>query len=366
MQMIEFKGEEGVVRASFAWGDRHGIDFEANLFGLPLSANGTEATFNIKPWNMLLYSDEFWTDSNGLEMQRRVRNQRASFTLNTTDNTTANYYPVNSLLAVRDDAGNSFAVVNDRSLGASFSPQGSYFNDRTGIEFLLQRRLYFDDSRGVAEALNDTDSNGNGLGVTAHFRLLIGKNRTLTERRISWEKRVQLEQDTPVYGFVRWTWGKDVPSLKLSGNTSTVTGSDSFDGTPIRVSFDPLAKNKLVLRIANIEDAFNQGIAQGVKVSPERIVRSHFANANWEKPDIIGKESVHLTRMSLTANQSYKKMQAGRLKFRAEEHDEPYSFEGEFDCGDLEEDEICVKPQEIHTYLAVVSMRKTTGSHVTA
>ena len=47
MQMIEFKGEEGVVRASFAWGDRHGIDFEANLFGLPLSANGTEATFNI-------------------------------------------------------------------------------------------------------------------------------------------------------------------------------------------------------------------------------------------------------------------------------------------------------------------------------
>ena len=72
--MMEYSSEQGVVRASFAWGDKHGVDFEANLFGIPLTTNGTEVTFNVKPWNRLIYKDEFWTDSNGLEMQRRVRN----------------------------------------------------------------------------------------------------------------------------------------------------------------------------------------------------------------------------------------------------------------------------------------------------
>ena len=35
---------------------------------------------------------------------------------------------------------------------------------------MVQRRLFFDDYRGVNEPLNETDSQGNGLGVTvSHY-----------------------------------------------------------------------------------------------------------------------------------------------------------------------------------------------------
>lgn len=39
------------------------------------------------------------------------------------------------------------------------------------FEFLINRRLFYDDDRGVGEALNETDSFGNGIVVHAFFHL---------------------------------------------------------------------------------------------------------------------------------------------------------------------------------------------------
>jgi len=53
----------------------------------------------------------FYTDSNGLEMQKRVRNYRPDFTLDTPMKVSDNYYPINSAIAMRDEARNLQVTV---------------------------------------------------------------------------------------------------------------------------------------------------------------------------------------------------------------------------------------------------------------
>lgn len=53
-------------------------------------------------------------------------------------------------------------VMNDRSQAGSSINTGS-------IELMQNRRLYYDDYRGVGEALNETDKWGNGITVIATY-----------------------------------------------------------------------------------------------------------------------------------------------------------------------------------------------------
>ena len=55
-------------------------------------------------------------------------------------------------------------VMNDRSQGGSVIDEGK-------IELMQNRRLYFDDGRGVDEALNEMDSFGNGITVHSLYHL---------------------------------------------------------------------------------------------------------------------------------------------------------------------------------------------------
>jgi len=48
----------------------------------------------------------FYTDSNGLQMQKRVLNEQSSYKLRLDQrdsNTTENYYPITSAIAIRDE-----------------------------------------------------------------------------------------------------------------------------------------------------------------------------------------------------------------------------------------------------------------------
>ena len=54
--------------------------------------------------------------------------------------------------------------MNDRSQGGSVTENGR-------IELMQNRRLYFDDWRGVEEALNETNSYGYGITVPATYKV---------------------------------------------------------------------------------------------------------------------------------------------------------------------------------------------------
>jgi len=74
------------------------------LYSLPdTTLIGHEVTANFfAPY--IMNEGVFYTDSNALEMQRRVLNYRPTWNLTTEDslNITANYYPVQSAIAIID------------------------------------------------------------------------------------------------------------------------------------------------------------------------------------------------------------------------------------------------------------------------
>ena len=63
-------------------------------------------------------------------------------------------------------------VMNDRSQGGSALKEGR-------IELMQNRRMLFDDQRGVREPLNERDADGSGVKVNAVYYLNIfnGRNK---------------------------------------------------------------------------------------------------------------------------------------------------------------------------------------------
>lgn len=98
------------------------IEFEVQMQGIPLSDDGKVGKEVIAKWSVADFENQstFYTDSNGLAMQKRILDQRDTFTLVTDAKTSSNYYPINSAIAIRDEEKSlQFTVMNDRSQGGS-------------------------------------------------------------------------------------------------------------------------------------------------------------------------------------------------------------------------------------------------------
>lgn len=92
----------------------------------------------------------FFTDSNGREFMKRVRNHRPTWDLNVYEPVAGNYYPVNTACFIQDDHGKALAIATDRSQGGTSLMDGT-------LELMVQRRTLADDARGVGEPINETD-----------------------------------------------------------------------------------------------------------------------------------------------------------------------------------------------------------------
>jgi hypothetical protein len=142
----------------------------------PIIYNGWEvvAQFQVEDF---INNGTFYTDSNGLEMQKRILNYRPTWDLVNTnykdslENVTANYFPVQSAISMKDiNSERMFTVMNDRSQG------GSALSDGT-IEFMQNRRIPADDSRGMGEWVNEKDQLGKGIRVPATYHVQIFDNK---------------------------------------------------------------------------------------------------------------------------------------------------------------------------------------------
>jgi len=98
------------------------LRYEVLLYSLPnTKLTGHEVTANFFA-PKIQNNGVFYTDSNALEMQKRVLNYRPTWdlTTNTNLNITANYYPIQSAIAIVDEATNmQMVVMNSRSQGGS-------------------------------------------------------------------------------------------------------------------------------------------------------------------------------------------------------------------------------------------------------
>lgn len=143
-------------------------EFEWQIGSIDIS-DGIGKEVVIKFITDLNSNSTFYTDSNGREMLKRIRNFRPTWHLNQSENVAGNYYPINSRIFIRDEEANKqLTVLTDRSQGGSSIEDGS-------IEIMLHRRILHDDSLGVDEALNETGSNGKGLVVKGKLYVVLEK-----------------------------------------------------------------------------------------------------------------------------------------------------------------------------------------------
>ncbi|XP_053673637.1 lysosomal alpha-mannosidase-like [Anopheles nili] len=138
----------------------------------------------------------FWTDSNGREMLRRVRNKRETWELELVEPVAGNYYPVTAKITI-EDATHRLSVLTDRAQGGSSLQDGQ-------LELMVHRRLLKDDRFGVGEALNETQY-GAGLVARGKHWLTFGassRNKSLAYTQAAKERFLQNKVHLPSWVFV--------------------------------------------------------------------------------------------------------------------------------------------------------------------
>ncbi|MQL96786.1 hypothetical protein Taro_029462 [Colocasia esculenta] len=110
----------------------------------------------------------FYTDSNGRDFLKRVRDHREDWSLQVIQPVAGNYYPLN-LGAYIADGKSELSILVDRATGGASIQDGE-------LELMLHRRMLFDDGRGVGEALDevvDVDGKIEGLTIRGNYHTSI-------------------------------------------------------------------------------------------------------------------------------------------------------------------------------------------------
>lgn len=132
----------------------------------PISDNGREV-ISLYETDMKT-NGTFFTDSNGRETIRRIRDHRSDYRLFTSEHTASNYYPITSWIFIRDYERNlQLSILPDRPEGGSSIRDGQ-------IELMVHRRLLQDDGLGMEEPLNEPGIDRRGLIIRGKHYLLIG------------------------------------------------------------------------------------------------------------------------------------------------------------------------------------------------
>lgn len=194
----------------------------------------------------------FSTDSNGREMQPRVRDERPTWTLNAThDGVAANYYPLTTAAEISEAGRGTLSVIVDRAQGGSSLQSGQ-------LEVVLHRRVLHDDWRGVGEPLNETACGCRHCscdGLIARGTHIL----TLEEPTQASRQRRRLQQEMshpPLVAFRRDASPNDAAAVN-KGNTITsdIMSGDSFGELPDNVqllTLQRLSPDRLLLRLAHM------------------------------------------------------------------------------------------------------------------
>ena len=255
------------------------LEWDIQMNGIPIEVNGVSTGMEvIAKWELVGADNQdiFYTDSNGLEMQKRVLNQRPDFDLVTDMQVSSNYYPINSAIALRDTKTNmQMTVMNDRSQGGAVIKNGA-------IELMQNRRLLFDDNRGVEEPLNETDSQGRGIEVNAKYFVQIFD----TQKTPSLQRQTQLIVDEPIqYMFAKKFTSDDNSCLSCYSQWASPiqeavqAQTSQFDGE-LKVHAFPQSKSQILVRLENIADLFDGAPAQVPYFNLKQYATQLYALAN--------------------------------------------------------------------------------------
>jgi len=232
----------------------------------------------------------WYTDSNGREYQTRILNYRPSWNYTIVQPVSGNYYPVNVGMYIKDST-KQFSLLTDRSLGGTSLQNGQ-------VEVMIQRRLLYDDGRGVGEPLNETDGitpydqNGNGgirIGTGMHVsglqRILVDSSMdSFSMRKIRSEQSkffsplvVKFSKSSTMTkneGFSKLMLKTELPlnveimTLQSLGNGlfllrlahQFAVGEDSMFSVPVKVSFKGLFSEFEMIDVKEVSLTTNRDI----------------------------------------------------------------------------------------------------------
>lgn len=186
----------------------------------------------------------FFTDSNGRETIRRLRDHRSDYRLYTSEHTASNYYPITSWIFIRDyDRNLQLSILPDRPQGGSSLHDGQ-------VELMLHRRLLQDDGLGVEEPLNEPGIDRRGLIIRGKHYLLVGPIDSVIRSTRQLSKQLHMH---PIQWFQAppTNMNLGLPSLS-SGNgllpsAGASSASASIGGEPAG-NFGALSSNSMMNR----------------------------------------------------------------------------------------------------------------------
>jgi len=259
--------------------------------------------------------NEFYTDSMGMELQRRVLNFRPTWDLAVSQPVSGNYYPVQSTIFIKDNStSEGFAIIPDRSQGGASLTRGH-------IEIMIHRRLRNDDYRGVGEALNEIDWDGQGMRQWVTHTLLFTKPGYINTTH----RRVQLYNDVSQITLLAPT--TKTPFFDKQEVNSTSLGAAEFP-SDVKLTSRPLTPTKFMLRFQNMNEKTNQTVTTKV-----------FDNPLYSKKTV--------TEMSLTYNQAKKDMISKRFNWNGLKLNDPSFVNTDY----LNKDSFLLRPLEIRTFV---------------
>ncbi|EAS02485.2 glycoside hydrolase family 38 amine-terminal domain protein (macronuclear) [Tetrahymena thermophila SB210] len=251
----------------------------------------------------------FYTDSNGLSLQKRILNFRPTWDLRVHQEVSGNYYPIGSMIQIQDeDTNQQISVVNDRSQGGTSLKEGQ-------LELMIHRRTLQDDNRGVGESLNEIDieSGQNGLSQKIrHYIVFESQNGQLS-------RRVQNELDaSPLIFFAESD--KGLFNFKVDKNLNKIIKNSNIY---LRV-YLKIYQGHYTLRLYNVND--NQ-------------------EANFEIPSNFQ----IMEELTLTANQSKQDWYQKQMKWQGENGKTYQQKQNDFKK-EIEQKNIKLKPLQLRVF----------------
>ncbi|XP_024035848.1 alpha-mannosidase isoform X2 [Citrus clementina] len=268
----------------------------------------------------------FYTDSNGRDFLKRVRDYRADWSLQVNEPVAGNYYPLNLGIFITDKKS-EFSVLVDRATGGASIKDGQ-------VEIMLHRRMLADDGRGVGEALDESvcvRDNCEGLTIRGNYYLSV--NQLGAGAR--WRRTTGQE----VYSPLLLAFTQEKLETWTESHLTKSTAMESDYSLPLNVALITLQElddGSVLLRLAHLyeegEDAEYSTLA---KVELKKMFK--------------GKSIKQLKEMSLSANQEKLEMKKMTWKVEGESGKTHSPVRG----GPVDASTLVVElgPMEIRTFL---------------
>ncbi|XP_076960936.1 putative alpha-mannosidase At5g13980 [Bidens hawaiensis] len=273
----------------------------------------------------------FYSDSNGRDFIKRVRNYRADWDLEVNEPIAGNYYPINLGMYIKDEKS-ELSVLVDRSVGGSSIVDGQ-------LELMLHRRLLYDDGKGVAEALDEQVCVGaecRGLAVQGKYYIRMDPLGEGAKWRRSYGQEI--------YSPLLLAFTEQDGNKGTNFQVSKISGMDFNYSLPDNVALltlQDLEDGKILLRLAHL---YETGEDKDLSVITNVELKKLFAKRKITK----------VSEMSLSANQGRAEMEKKRLVWKVEgsKNDETTSQRG----GPVDPQKLVVElaPMEIRTFIVTV------------